>query len=140
MAKSQKKSKREARKPKAEKVKTNAANPSTKSGVVAGLDNMKNNRSNYGLTLKLPNERPTKMRLKAAICREQEARQLALSISDPLESRRKIAARAAKVWGQEAIEAEKREAGYVQPQDKADANITREFAEEAEAEKSNHAG
>jgi hypothetical protein len=44
MAKSQKKSNREARKPKAEKdkVKTNASNPSTKAGVVAGLDNMKN--------------------------------------------------------------------------------------------------
>ncbi len=36
MAKSQKKSNREARKPKAEKLKkTNASNPSTKPGVVA---------------------------------------------------------------------------------------------------------
>jgi hypothetical protein len=41
MAKSQKKSNREARKPKAEKAKTNASNPSTKTGVVPGLDNMK---------------------------------------------------------------------------------------------------
>lgn len=41
MAKSQKKSNREVRKPKAEKVKTNASNPTTKAGVVAGLDNMK---------------------------------------------------------------------------------------------------
>lgn len=41
MAKSQKKSNREVRKPKAEKVKTNASNPSAKAGVVAGLDNMK---------------------------------------------------------------------------------------------------
>ncbi|WP_339825848.1 hypothetical protein [uncultured Parasphingorhabdus sp.] len=44
MAKSQKKSNREVRKPKAEKKKTNASNPSAKAGVVAGLENMKNNR------------------------------------------------------------------------------------------------
>ena len=42
MAKGQKKSNREIRKPKAEKPKKpNASNPSTKVGVVAGLDNMK---------------------------------------------------------------------------------------------------
>lgn len=42
MAKGQKKSNRETRKPKAEKPKKpNASNPSTKQGVVAGLDNMK---------------------------------------------------------------------------------------------------
>lgn len=43
MAKSQKKSNREVRKPKAEKApKQNASNPSVKAGVVPGLDNMKN--------------------------------------------------------------------------------------------------
>lgn len=42
MAKSQQKSNKEARKPKKAKVKTNASNPSQKSGVVRGLDNMKN--------------------------------------------------------------------------------------------------
>ena len=42
MAKGQKKSSKEARKPKAEKKKTIAANPSTKTGVVKGLDNIKN--------------------------------------------------------------------------------------------------
>jgi hypothetical protein len=43
MAKSQKKSSKEIRKPKAEKApKQNASNPSTKAGVVRGLDNMKN--------------------------------------------------------------------------------------------------
>ena len=42
MAKSQKKSSRETRKPKAEKVKTNESKPSEKPGVVRGLDNMKN--------------------------------------------------------------------------------------------------
>ena len=42
MAKSQKKSSKEIRKPKADKApKTNASNPSTKDGVVRGLDNMK---------------------------------------------------------------------------------------------------
>lgn len=42
MAKSQKKSNREVRKPKAEKVKTNASQPSQKGNVVKGLDNMRN--------------------------------------------------------------------------------------------------
>jgi hypothetical protein len=41
MAKSQKKSNREVRKPKADKAKTNASNPSSKKGVVPGLENMK---------------------------------------------------------------------------------------------------
>lgn len=40
MAKSQKKSNREIRKPKAEKVKSNASKPSQKPGIVPGLDNM----------------------------------------------------------------------------------------------------
>ena len=42
MAKGQAKSNKETRKPKAEKKKIIAANPSTKTGVVKGLDNMKN--------------------------------------------------------------------------------------------------
>ena len=42
MAKGQMKSSKETRKPKAEKKKTIAANPSTKTGVVKGLDNIKN--------------------------------------------------------------------------------------------------
>jgi len=42
MAKSQKKSSKEVRKPKAEKPKKlNASQPSLKAGVVSGLDNMK---------------------------------------------------------------------------------------------------
>ncbi|ATW05119.1 hypothetical protein CHN51_17480 [Sphingorhabdus sp. YGSMI21] len=44
MAKSQKKSNKEIRKPKAAKVKNNASNPSGKAGVVAGLENIKSNR------------------------------------------------------------------------------------------------
>lgn len=41
MAKSQKKSNREVRKPKMEKPKTDASKPSEKRGVVPGLENMK---------------------------------------------------------------------------------------------------
>lgn len=74
------------------------------------------------------------MRLSAAICRAQEARQIVIAATDPLESRRKIAAMAAKSWGLEAIEAEKREGGHIDPIDKLDAEITREFADEADAE------
>ena len=42
MAKGQKKSNKEARKPKAEKVKTHASQPTQKVGSVKGLENMKN--------------------------------------------------------------------------------------------------
>ena len=42
MAKSQKKSNKEVRKPKAVKVKTNASQPSEKPGTIRGLENMKN--------------------------------------------------------------------------------------------------
>ena len=42
MAKSQKKSNKEIRKPKAEKPKTNASQPTQKLGAVKGLENMKN--------------------------------------------------------------------------------------------------
>ena len=42
MAKSQQKSNKEIRKPKAEKPKTNASQPSQKAGAVQGLENMRN--------------------------------------------------------------------------------------------------
>jgi hypothetical protein len=42
VAKGQKKSNKEIRKPKKEKVKTNASQPSQKPGSVKGLENMKN--------------------------------------------------------------------------------------------------
>ena len=42
MAKGQQKKSRENRKPKKEKVKTNASNPSTKPGGIKGLKNMTN--------------------------------------------------------------------------------------------------
>ena len=43
MAKSQKKSNKEIRKPNAEKPKTNASQPTQKVGSIKGLENMKNN-------------------------------------------------------------------------------------------------
>ncbi len=42
MAKSQKRSNREVRKPKAEKPKTNASQPSQKQGAVKGLEHIRN--------------------------------------------------------------------------------------------------
>jgi hypothetical protein len=42
MAKSQKKSSKEVRKPKAEKTKTNASQPTQKLGSVKGLENLRN--------------------------------------------------------------------------------------------------
>ena len=42
MAKGQKKSSKEIRKPKAEKTKTNASQPSLKHGEIKGLENMRN--------------------------------------------------------------------------------------------------
>ena len=42
MAKSQKRSNREVRKPKAEKPKTNASQPTQKVGSIKGLENMRN--------------------------------------------------------------------------------------------------
>lgn len=42
MAKGQKKSNREARKPKAEKLKTNASKPSLKPGSIKGLETIRN--------------------------------------------------------------------------------------------------
>jgi hypothetical protein len=44
MAKGQVKSNKEKRKPKAEKVKTNASQPSQKPGTVAGLENLRNSK------------------------------------------------------------------------------------------------
>lgn len=42
MAKGQKRSNKEARKPKAEKVKTNVSQPTQKPGSVKGLENLRN--------------------------------------------------------------------------------------------------
>lgn len=50
------------------------------------------------------------MRVSASTCREQEAIQRGIAESSPLENRRNIAIAAAKAWGKEAVEADKREA------------------------------
>lgn len=71
------------------------------------------------------------MRLKSTTCRQQEAIQLALAESEPLETRRKVATAAAKAWGLEAVEAEKRESVNEATPSKLDAAITLEFADEA---------
>ena len=79
------------------------------------------------------------MRVKARMCREQQAIQLAIAENDPLLSRRDVAAAAAKAWEREALQADKREAGNVDPRDRLDAEITLEFAQEAELERSDNA-
>lgn len=70
------------------------------------------------------------MQISSAHYREQERLQLEKSETEPLESRRKIAATAAKAWALEAILAEKREA-RVHKVDKLDTEIIAEFAHEA---------
>ena len=74
------------------------------------------------------------MMISAAVCRAQEAAQLDISINDPLENRRKIAATAAKAWAREAELAEWQEAGGKSGLSKLDADISAEFASETEAE------
>lgn len=73
------------------------------------------------------------MQISAAHCREQEALQRAKSLSEPLESRRKIALNAAKAWAAEAVLAEHRVA-KLNPLDKLDAAIALEFELEVEIE------
>jgi hypothetical protein len=73
------------------------------------------------------------MRVTAKFCREQEALQHAKALNEPLESRRKIALAAAKAWHAEAILADKRAAGQGL-MSQLDADITREFAAEAETD------
>lgn len=66
------------------------------------------------------------MRVAASTCREQEAIQQEIAVNSPLENRRTIAIAAAKAWGKEAIEADKREAREV----KRRAELTTEIAVE----------
>ncbi len=79
------------------------------------------------------------MRISAALCREQEANQREIADTHSLEHRRNIAALAAAAWAVKAVAAEKREAGDLEPLQKLDEEITREFADEAIAEKNKHA-
>lgn len=48
------------------------------------------------------------MRVSAEMCRKQQAIQSKIAESDPLENRRNIAKAAAKAWGKEAVDADKR--------------------------------
>jgi hypothetical protein len=50
------------------------------------------------------------MRVSADMCRKQQAIQSEIAESDPLENRRDIAKAAAKAWGKEALDADKRAA------------------------------
>ena len=74
------------------------------------------------------------MQLSAAKCRSEQARHLERSLNDPLANRRIIAATAAEAWGLEALRAEEREAKNPTSLSKEDAEIVRQFAEEADAE------
>ncbi len=69
------------------------------------------------------------MRITEKFCREQESLQLAKAAAEPLKNRQGIALDAAKAWDAAAKIAHKHEAG-MQPLDKLDAAIVREFAEE----------
>ena len=71
------------------------------------------------------------LQMTAAFCREQEVMQRANAASEPLENRKKIALAAAKAWEQKAVMLEKHDAGDT-PLDRLDAEITLEFAREAE--------
>lgn len=73
------------------------------------------------------------------MCRAEQARQIGLSASDPLANRRKIAATAAEAWGKEAVLADEREAKGGAPLSTEDAEIAREFAEEAKVGKGKYA-
>lgn len=79
------------------------------------------------------------MRISADVCREQEAHQRRIADTHSLASRRNIAALAAAAWAVKAVAAEKREAGTLDPLEKLDAEIRREFSEEALAEENKHA-
>jgi hypothetical protein len=71
------------------------------------------------------------MQLSVEKCREQEALQLAKAQTEPLESRRNIAQRAAKAWAAAALASEVR-ASRLGQLDKADAAIALEFARESD--------
>lgn len=70
------------------------------------------------------------MRFSAEFCRIQEKTQRDLAESATLESRKKIALRAATAWQAQAQEAEEQEAGKYSPAEKLDAKIRAEFAAE----------
>nr|WP_237392368.1 hypothetical protein [Aurantiacibacter rhizosphaerae] len=72
--------------------------------------------------------------MSAEKCRSEQARHLERAVNDPLANRRIIAATAAEAWGLEALRAEEREAKSPTSLSKEDAEILRQFAEEANGE------
>ncbi|GAA4042979.1 hypothetical protein [Parerythrobacter jejuensis] len=62
-----------------------------------------------------------------------------LSLTEPLRNRRNIAATAARAWEAEADRAEEREAKVSIPLSKEDADIAREFVDEANARRAKDA-
>lgn len=74
------------------------------------------------------------MRVSADTCMNQIKAHQDIAQNHPLESRRKIAQVAVAAWKHEAAMAVKREAGYLSPLDKLDAQIAQEFTAEDEAE------
>ncbi|MBB5686393.1 hypothetical protein [Sphingobium boeckii] len=72
------------------------------------------------------------MNNSAATCRAQEAHHLKIAEASELANVRNIALAAATAWGHEAVWAEKRESGSVNRLSAADAEIAREFQEDAD--------
>ncbi|AOF99292.1 MAG: hypothetical protein ACT6R2_01255 [Blastomonas fulva] len=72
------------------------------------------------------------MRVTEKFCREQESLQIAKAANETLKNRKDIALGAAKAWDAAAQLAHKQES-KLEPLDKLDAEITREFAEEEAA-------
>jgi len=72
------------------------------------------------------------VRVTEKFCREQESLQIAKAANETLKNRKDIALGAAKAWDAAAQLAHKQES-KLEPLDKLDAEITREFAEEEAA-------
>lgn len=72
------------------------------------------------------------MRVTEKFCREQESLQIAKAANETLKNRKDIALGAARAWDAAAQLAHKQES-KLEPLDKLDAEITREFAEEEAA-------
>ncbi len=71
------------------------------------------------------------MQISAIHCREQEAAQLELEASETLESRKLVAARAAKAWGKQAAYAESRDAKAIRRKAAHDARMAEKAMAEA---------
>jgi hypothetical protein len=72
------------------------------------------------------------VRVTEKFCREQESLQIAKAANETLKNRKDIALGAARAWDAAAQLAHKQES-KLEPLDKLDSEITREFAEEEAA-------